>query len=128
MKTFLTMLLGMILTAGMLHAEAFVKKGKAGAIQVTISSEKPLTTGDNYFTITLTKDGKPVDNAVVKCKVYMPEMPGMPYMDSTNTAIFEKEGVYKTDLALSMAGTWQIRLYIDTADGKKQQFKSSLIF
>ena len=128
MKKFAAPLLGMAITLTVLYAEAFVKKGKAGSIQVVMTSEKPMATGDNYFTITLTQNGKPVNNAVIKCKIFMPEMPGMPYMDSQNTAIFEKDGVYKTDLALSMAGTWQIRLYIDTTDGKKQQFKSSLIF
>jgi hypothetical protein len=128
MKKFTMALFGLFITLSLLHADAFVKKGKAGSIDVVMTSAKPMAVGDNYFTITLSKNGKPVDNAVIRCKVYMPEMPGMPYMDSQNTAVFEKAGVYKTDLALNMTGTWQIRLYIDTPDGKKQQFKSSLIF
>ncbi len=128
MKRLFLLLASTLLLASAAYADAFVKKGKAGSIQVTMSSDKPMTTGDNYYTITLQKDGKPVTGAVVKAKVFMPEMPGMPYMESTNTAIEEGNGVYKTDLALSMTGTWQIRLFIDTPDGKKQQFKSSLIF
>ncbi len=128
MKRIAVILVGLLMATQLLYAEGFVKKGRAGSIEVSITSEKPLSVGDNYFTITLTKNGQPVDDAVIHCKVFMPEMPGMPYMDSKNTAIFEKAGIYKTDLALSMAGTWQLRLYIDTPDGKKQQFKSSLIF
>ena len=128
MKTFLSIVLGMLLAAGVVYADGFVKKGKAGSIQVELMSEKPLSTGDNYFTIRLTQNGKPVNNAVIACKVFMPDMPGMPYMESKNGAVFEKDGIYKTDLALGMTGTWQLRLYIDTPDGKKQLYKTSLIF
>lgn len=128
MKTVITLLLGLFICAMSVHAEGFVKKGKAGTISVEIVSEKPLATGDNYFTITLSQGGKPVNDAAVECKVFMPEMPGMPYMDSKNSAVFKGEGVYQTDLAMAMHGTWQLRIFIDTKEGKKYQYKSSLIF
>jgi len=128
MKRILGIFLGLFLFTTLLQAEGFVKKGKAGSINVEIVSDKPLAAGDNYFTITLKQGGKPLNDATVRCKAYMPEMAGMPYMETTNKALFKGEGAYTTDLALSMHGTWQLRIYIDTKEGKKYQYKGSLIF
>ena len=44
-----------------------------------VSSEKPLTTGNN--TVQLEVGHKNYKDSTMSVKVFMPAMPGMPYMD-----------------------------------------------
>ncbi|HIO90784.1 MAG TPA: hypothetical protein EYG69_03340, partial [Campylobacterales bacterium] len=48
---------------------------------VVVSSLKSLIVGTNEFQIFISLNKKPVD-AKVKVKFFMPQMPGMPYMES----------------------------------------------
>ncbi len=126
MKSILSILITMSFLVSGVYASGFSKQGKIGAIKVEISSEKPLVIGNNEFEIELKKAGKAVNDAKVKMQIFMPEMPGMPYMEYEDIASFEKNGEYKVKINISMGGTWQIRIFIENED-KKYRYKSSLI-
>ena len=73
--------------------------------KIEVSSIKPLTVGNNNIVVNITKDKKPID-AKIKIKFFMPAMPGMPAM-SYDTKGITKNGKYRTNINLSMGGTWQ---------------------
>jgi len=106
-------------------SEGFTKSGKAGSLNVIYSSAKPLVTGDNTIDVKITKDGKAVTGAKVEFKLFMPEMPGMPYMEEVKTMTASGDG-YSTNVNFSMGGTWQVKIYIEK-DGKKYKHSSSVI-
>ena len=106
-------------------SEGFSKSGKAGSLNVVYSSEKPLVVGDNTINVSITKDGKPLKDAKVEFKIFMPEMPGMPYMEEGKTMSTSGEG-YSANINFSMGGTWQVKIYIEK-DGKKYKHSSSVI-
>jgi len=106
-------------------SQGFSKQGKAGGLDVVFSSDKPLVVGDNSIDIAVSKGGKPIHGAKVEMKVFMPEMPGMPYMESVE--LMKPNGdLYSGNVNLSMGGTWQVRIFIE-ADGKKYKMSSSII-
>jgi len=84
---------------GVLH-----KVHEVDGYQLVLESEKPLSVGDNGLTLRLYQKEHPAD-AKVKVKFFMPEMPGMPYMEFKTKGRF-KEGIYRTNINLSMGGTW----------------------
>lgn len=127
MKMILPLLFASLFLVSGLYAAGFSKKGKAGPLKVEYSSERPLVADNVDFTIAIKKDNKGVDNAKVKMKVFMPEMPGMPYMEYVDEAKFVKDGMYEVLMNFSMPGTWQVRIYIETEKGKKYLHKSSVI-
>ena len=106
-------------------SEGFSKSGRAGSLDVTYSSAKPLVVGDNSIKLTITKDGEPLKDAEVEFKVFMPEMPGMPYMEDVVTMTPSGDG-YVGSANFSMAGTWQVKIYIQK-DGKRYKHASSVI-
>jgi len=105
--------------------EQFSKSGKAGSLYIVYSSDKSLVVGDNTIDVTITKDGKPFSGAKVEFKIFMPEMPGMPYMEEVKT-LSEMNGKYSGNINFSMGGTWQVKIYIEK-DGKKYKYSSSVI-
>jgi len=106
-------------------SEGFTKSGKAGALNVTYSSAKPLVVGDNTIAVKVTDAGKPVTGATVEMKVFMPEMPGMPYMEDVKAMNATGES-YNGNVNFSMGGTWQVKIFIEK-DGKKYKHSSSVI-
>ena len=106
-------------------SEGFTKSGKAGTLSVTYSSAKPLVVGDNTINVAITDGGKALTGAKVEFKVFMPEMPGMPYMEEVKTMSASGEG-YSSNVNFSMGGTWQVKIYIEK-DGKKYKHSSSVI-
>lgn len=108
---------------------AFTKSGPAGrSAEVTYMSRKKLVVGNNPIAIEIKdKKGNPIENATVEMKVFMPEMPGMPYMEYKDASKYIQDGKYFTLMNFSMAGTWQVRIYITTKDGQKLLHKSSVI-
>ena len=106
-------------------SEGFTKSGKAGSLAVTYSSAKPLVVGDNTMNIAVTQDGKALTGAKVEMKVFMPEMPGMPYMDFIKE-MKASDDAYNGNINFSMGGTWQVKIYIEK-DGKKYKHSSSVI-
>lgn len=108
---------------------AFEKSGPLGrGGELAYMSKKGLVVGNNAMVIEVKdKAGNPINNAKVEMKVFMPEMPGMPYMEYVDGAKFITDGKYFTIMNFSMAGTWQVRVYVTTEDGKKMMHKSSVI-
>ena len=105
--------------------QGFSKSGNAGSLKITYSSDKPLTVGDNTIKVDIQKDGKPLTGAKVEFKIFMPEMPGMPYMEEVKT-LSATGNIYSGNINFSMAGTWQVKIYIEK-DGKKYKYSSSVI-
>jgi hypothetical protein len=107
-------------------SKGFTKSGKAGSLNVTYSSDKPLVVGDNTINVKITENGEVVtDVTKVELKVFMPEMPGMPYMEDIKLMAPNKD-VYSGNVNFSMGGTWQVKIYIEK-DGKKYKHSSSVI-
>ncbi len=103
---------------------ALHKMHEKDGYDVALSSTKPLIVGNNTIKISLFKDGKKVD-AKVKVKFFMPEMPGMPYMESKEKGK-TTEGVYDAKVNLSMSGTWQYQLKFKTADEEVHKVRGSV--
>jgi len=84
------------------------------------SESAPLSSGENTFVVTVTKDGTPVTDAAVTAVFSMPAMPSMnmPEMRSTATLTPDGDGRYRGPGHLSMAGTWNVRVTV-TRDSKE---------
>jgi hypothetical protein len=119
-------LLTLLLAFGSLQAAAFEKTAKYKTVSVLYSSEKPLAVGANALRFHITKDGAPLSDAAVTLKLFMPAMPGMPYMESRIRAENLGNGDYGATVDLTMRGTWQVYIYIKTKAGKKYRIKSAL--
>lgn len=122
----LTSILALLLAFCSLQAAAFEKTAKYKTTEVLYSAEKPLAVGANKLRFHVTQDGAPLLDADVAVKLFMPAMPGMPYMESRVKAENLGNGDYGATLDLSMRGTWQLHIYITTKAGKKYRIKSSL--
>lgn len=125
MKNIIKIVLGFFLTFTFLNAELLEQNGQKDGYDVTLKSSKALVVGSNEFLVKLSKDSKVVENAKVKVKFFMPEMPGMPYMESEENAILVN-GEYKVNINLSMGGTWQYHLKFKTEDGVVHTIKGSV--
>ena len=124
MKTITKTLLTVLLGVGLLQAAAFEKIAKSRATHVEVSSEKPLTTGNNTLKLVVLHEN--FKDSKVSVKVFMPAMPGMPYMESVSDAVAKGNGVHEANVNLSMSGTWQMHIFITTPSGKKIRAKTSL--
>jgi hypothetical protein len=124
MKTFIKVLVIALLGTSLLQAAAFEKVAKSHATEVLISSDKPLTPGDN--TLNLEVVHKNYKDSQVEIKVFMPAMPGMPYMESQSEVKSLGDGKFTTDVNFSMSGTWQVHIFITPATGKKVRVKTSI--
>jgi len=127
MKNLLKIVLGIFLTFGFLHAELLEQNGQKDGFDIKLTSPKALVVGKNDFVIELSKDSKIVDNAKVKIKFFMPEMPGMPYMEAEENAVLV-DGKYKVSVNVSMGGTWQYQLKFKTSDEVVHTVKGSVNF
>ena len=125
MQNIIKIVLGFFLTFTFLNAELLEQNGQKDGYDVTLKSSKALVVGSNEFLVKLSKDSKVVENAKVKAKFFMPEMPGMPYMESESEATLVN-GVYKLNINLPMGGTWQYQLKFKTEDGVVHTIKGSV--
>ncbi len=98
---------------------------KDGEYIVKINSVKSLIVGNNKIEVVLQKDGKVITDAKVKVKFFMPEMPGMPYMEYKEKLKLDGDK-YKGNVNFSMSGTWQYHLKFKTADGQKHRVRGSV--
>jgi hypothetical protein len=103
---------------------ALSKMHNVDGYDMRISSQKPLIVGTNTILVELFKDGKPVD-AKVKVKFFMPEMPGMPYMESKDKGLI-KAGKGALKVNFSMSGTWQYQLKFKSEDDVVHKVKGSV--
>ena len=125
MENIIKIFLGFFLTFTFLNAELLEQNGQKDGYDVTLKSSKSLVVGSNEFLVKLSKDSKVIENAKVKAKFFMPEMPGMPYMESESEATLVN-GVYKLNINLPMGGTWQYQLKFKTEDGVVHTIKGSV--
>jgi len=123
MKTIAKIFIIALLGVSLLQGAAFEKVAKSKATNVTLSSEKPLTTGNNTVKLLIANDK--LKDSKVSVKVFMPAMPGMPHMQSTTEAKNLGAGNYSVNLNLSMGGTWQVHIFITPKEGKKIRAKTS---
>ena len=125
MQHIIKLVLGLFLTFTFLNAELLEQNGEKDGFNVKLTSSKALVVGSNELLITLSKDSKVIETAKVKAKFFMPEMPGMPYMESEDNATLVN-GVYKMNINLPMSGTWQYQLKFKTDDGVVHTIKGSV--
>lgn len=125
MKNLMKALFALFFAVGLLHAEPLLQEGNKNGYDVTLSSEKSLVVGNNDIFIALAKDGAAVTDAKVKIKFYMPEMPGMPYMEYVGKGKLVNDK-FKTLINFSMGGTWQYQLKFKTQDGKIHKVRGSV--
>jgi hypothetical protein len=125
MKNIIKIVLGIFLTFTFLNAELLEQNGEKNGFNVKLTSTKALVAGSNEFLVELSKDSKVVETAKVKVKFFMPEMPGMPYMESEDNATLVN-GIYKMNINLPMSGTWQYQLKFKTDDGVVHTIKGSV--
>ena len=125
MQNIIKIILGFFLTFTFLNAELLEQNGQKDGYDVTLKSSKALVVGSNEFLVKLSKDSKVVENVKVKIKFFMPEMPGMPYMESEENAVLVNQE-YKVNINLSMGGTWQYHLKFKTEDGVIHTIKGSV--
>lgn len=120
-KSFLTLLI----MVGFLNAEPIVQNGNKDGYDVKLSTQKSLVVGNNEFFIELAKDGSKLASAKVKIKFFMPEMPGMPYMEDEQKASLV-DGKCKVSINFAMGGTWQYQLKFKTDDGEVHTVRGSV--
>jgi len=104
----------------MKKAEIYTEKG---LMKVEFYEKDAPNTVDNF--VKLSKDGTIIDNAKMKIKVFMPEMPGMPYMEYKAKAK-QIDGEYKMKINFSMSGTWQYHLKFKTIDNQVHTVRGSV--
>ena len=109
------------------NADVISQSGQKDGFDVKIKSEKSLVVGNNTFFVELLKDNKAVTSAKVKLKFFMPEMPGMPYMEYEDEATLV-DGKYKVSVNISMGGTWQYQLKFKSSDEVVHTVKGSVNF
>lgn len=108
-----------------LNAEPVSQSGNKNGYDVKLTSEKSLIVGDNIFFVQLAKDGQTITTPKVRAKFFMPEMPGMPYMEFKNKGKLVGDK-YKMLINFSMGGTWQYQLQFKTEDGKVHTLRGSV--
>ena len=116
MKNLFKIIVALFITVGFMNADVLNQDGEKDGYSLKISTEKSLIVGNNDFFVELSKDGAIVNDVKVKLKVFMPEMPGMPYMEYEDKATLV-DGKYKVSINFPMAGTWQYHLKFKTNDG-----------
>lgn len=121
MKKLLVLL---FLSASMLFGVGFYDKGETKGITVEVESSKTLIEGDNDITIKLSKNGKTITDAKVRAKFFMPEMPGMPYMEYIGMGKLNGDK-YDAMVNFSMGGTWQYHIQFKH-QGKKYAYRGSV--
>ena len=127
MKKVLKAYVVIFLTATILNANSLKESLNVDGYNLELTSKRDLSAGSNEFFVKITKDGKEVNDAKIKAKFFMPEMPGMPYMEHEGEGKFEN-GIYSFVINFGMDGTWQYNIRFKTADDKVHSVKSSVSF
>ncbi|AXK47921.1 hypothetical protein CRU87_03065 [Aliarcobacter trophiarum LMG 25534] len=127
MKNLFKIFFALFLASSFLNADSLKEKFEVDGYSIELSSKRDLSAGSNEFYAKITKDGVLVKDAQVKAKFFMPEMPGMPYMEHEGVGTY-KGDVYSFVINFCMDGTWQYNLRFKTADEKIHSIKSSVSF
>jgi len=108
-----------------LNADVITQNGEMNGYKINLYTKSTPISGNNDFFVKLSKDGTIIDNAKMKIKVFMPEMPGMPYMEYKAKAK-QIDGEYKMKINFSMSGTWQYHLKFKTIDNQVHTVRGSV--
>ena len=125
MKNSFKIIVLMLLSVGFLNAQSFSQVGEKNGYEIKLTSQKSLIVGNNDLFVKLSKDGSIITDAKVKIKVFMPEMPGMPYMEYKAKAKLVEDR-YQMMVHFTMGGTWQYHLKFKTKDGKVHTVRGSV--
>lgn len=115
----------LIYSAVFINADIIKQNGIKNAYNIKLYTKNTPISGDNQFFVQLFKDDKFIADAKMKIKVFMPEMPGMPYMEYKTKAKLVN-GEYKMMINFSMSGTWQYHLKFKTIDKKVHTVRGSV--
>jgi hypothetical protein len=124
MKKIIFVMMSLFVTS-FLNADVVNQNGEKDGYSVSFYSKTTPISGNNEFFVKILKSGSKIENAKVKIKVFMPEMPGMPYMDYKAKAKLIN-GEYKMMINFSMGGTWQYHLKFKTNDKKVHTIRGSV--
>jgi hypothetical protein len=101
----------LVLAVGMSWGYETQKQTDGLTIVITAGSY-PLVNGDNALSAKITDgSGKPVTDAKVTVRFYMPAMPGMAPMSSTTEAVL-KGDLYRFTANVAMEGTWKAEVSV----------------
>lgn len=125
MKNFLKLIFASFLLTGLLFANGIDQNGSKDGYDIELKSDKNLVVGTNKMFVKLSKDGNYITDAKVKIKFFMPEMPGMPYMEYEDKAKLVGDK-YMLNINFSMGGTWQYQLKFKTSDDKVHTVRGSV--
>ncbi|MDD2651441.1 MAG: FixH family protein [Sulfurimonas sp.] len=121
-------LLSAVVLSSLSFAAGFMDMGMSGDMHIMLSSDKVLSEGQNKIKIELNKGGHggaDVKAKDVRVKFFMPEMPGMPYMESKD--ICKKTDTYfECNVNFGMSGTWQYQVFIKDENNKDYKYKGSV--
>jgi len=125
MKRFLTVILILLLSAGLVFAKAYDVSKKAGDYSVELAMDKSAVKGKNDLEITV-KDagGNYVTDAKVIANYSMPAMSGMPAMNYNAEAQLHGK-TYHAMLDFPMSGSWNLTIKI-THKGKTVSAKFTI--
>jgi YtkA-like len=109
-KSLLVMLIALV-SLGMVFGctKGYESQKSAGDVTVSLSaSSYPLVKGDNTLKVKLAdSSGKPVTDAKVDVRYYMPAMPGMAPMEYTTQAV-ASGSAYAFKANIPMEGGWRV--------------------
>jgi membrane fusion protein, copper/silver efflux system len=107
-------------------AEAVVVEDGGLRMEVRADPAVPRA-GSNRFRIRLTQqDGKPVDDAEIAIRYFMPAMGAMPAMGGSAAVERVGAGRYRADYDLSMGGSWQLTFRAARPTGEVLEAEGSL--
>lgn len=125
MKKFM---IGSMLLSTLCFGGGFMQMGMSDDIHVMLSSPKVLSEGENKIKVELNRDSRSGANIAakdVRIKFFMPQMPGMPYMETKD--ICKKSGTsFECKVNFSMGGTWQYQLFIKDENNEDYKYKGSV--
>jgi hypothetical protein len=89
-------------------SKGYESRKSSGDLTITLSIERyPLVKGDNALNVqVLDASGKPVTDAMVIVRYYMPSMPGMAPMEYSTQAML-KGNAYSFSANVPMEGGWK---------------------
>lgn len=115
MKNVLVVLTVVVIAALLLFgcSKGYEKKTVAGDLAITLSVDRyPLVKGDNMLSVKAADaSGKPVTDAAVSVRYFMPAMPGMAPMDF-NTQAALKGDQYAFSANVPMEGGWKAEVSV----------------
>lgn len=121
-------LLGSVLVSSFALAAGFMDMKDIDGLHAMLSSQRVLSAGENKIKVELNRGGHGgavVDAKDVRIKFFMPEMPGMPYMESKGICK-KTDDSFECNVNFSMSGTWQYQLFVKDENNKNYKYKGSV--